>query len=57
MRNFEKYLNKIVRKVARKLIENTEVKSYQISNDNLEEYVGVPVLEKKACLMLCIQGW
>ncbi len=48
VRNFEKYLNKIVRKVARKLIENTEVKSYQISNDNLEEYVGVPVFRKES---------
>ncbi|MBB6042991.1 endopeptidase La [Borreliella yangtzensis] len=48
VRNFEKYLNKIVRKVARKLIENTEIKSYQISNDNLEEYVGVPVFRKES---------
>lgn len=48
VRNFEKYLNKIVRKVARKIIENTEIKSYQISNDNLEEYVGVPVFRKES---------
>ncbi|AJA90083.1 Lon protease [Borreliella chilensis] len=56
VRNFEKYLNKIVRKVARKLIENAEVKSYQISNDNLEEYVGVPVFRKESMPNIMYSG-
>ncbi|SCW32860.1 ATP dependent PIM1 peptidase. Serine peptidase. MEROPS family S16 [Borreliella japonica] len=56
VRNFEKYLNKIVRKVARKLIENTEIKSYQISNENLEEYVGVPVFRKESMLNAMCSG-
>ncbi|UGQ17057.1 endopeptidase La [Borrelia sp. RT1S] len=43
LRNFEKYIKKIVRKVARKLVEDDSIKSYQISRENLEEYIGVPI--------------
>ncbi|AWG42643.1 endopeptidase La [Candidatus Borreliella tachyglossi] len=50
VRNFEKYLKKIVRKVARKLVENGAIQSYQISRENLEEYIGVPVFRKEEFL-------
>ena len=50
LRNFEKYLKKIVRKVARKLIENDSVKAYQISKENLEEYIGIPLFRKEEFL-------
>ncbi|AYE36140.1 endopeptidase La [Borrelia turcica IST7] len=50
LRNFEKYIKKIVRKVARKLVEDESIKSYQISKENLEEYIGVPVFRKEEFL-------
>ncbi|WP_281861662.1 endopeptidase La [Candidatus Borrelia fainii] len=50
LRNFEKYLKQIVRKVARKLIEDKSVKAYQISKENLEEYIGIPVFRKEEFL-------
>jgi ATP-dependent Lon protease len=43
VRNFEKNLNKVERKVAVKLLENPEtVKPIKINNDMLNEYLGIP---------------
>jgi ATP-dependent Lon protease len=43
VRNFEKNLNKVERKVAVKLLENPELeKPVKIDNDMLTEYLGIP---------------
>ncbi|MFQ5864265.1 MAG: endopeptidase La [bacterium] len=42
VRNLERELSKICRKVAREIVQNGKGKSVVLSNDNIEKYLGVP---------------
>ncbi|MDC7225494.1 MAG: endopeptidase La [Spirochaetales bacterium] len=46
MRNYEKALDKIHRKIARKVVLEKEKAPFQIEPENLEEYLGKPVFRE-----------
>ncbi len=44
VRMLEKQINKVVRKIARKFVENPRTRKIKINKDNIKEYLGEPIV-------------
>lgn len=47
VRNFEKSLDKINRKIARQIIESEKTPPFSVKKDNIEEYLGKPTFREE----------
>ena len=56
MRNYEKALDKIHRKVAKKIVLNEEKAPFNITPDSLDEYLGKPVFREDEIKKASIPG-